>query len=212
MTKAILFDFWGTLVENGVWSPIKQVKNILNIDLPFSEYVVRMEKAMMAQEFPELRDAFISICREFNIELTEEKLEELIGLWNKNWMLAQPYPETETTLKKLRKKYQIILISNTDCFSISQVLEKFGLNPLFDQIFPSYQLGALKTDKIFLKTVLAKLNLMPEDCLLVGDSIQSDIIPAKRAGLNAVLIDRKNTREFHPKIKNLKDLEKILPQ
>lgn len=212
MTKAILFDFWGTLVENGVWSPIKQVKNILNIDLPFSEYVVRMEKAMMAQEFPELRDAFISICREFNIELTEEKLEELIGLWNKNWMLAQPYPETETTLKKLRKKYQIILISNTDCFSISQVLEKFGLNPLFDQIFPSYQLGALKTDKIFLKTVLAKLNLMPKDCLLVGDSIQSDIIPAKRAGLNAVLIDRKNTREFHPKIKNLKDLEKILPQ
>ena len=30
MTKAIIFDLWGTLVENGVHSPIKQVKNILS--------------------------------------------------------------------------------------------------------------------------------------------------------------------------------------
>ncbi len=211
MTKAILFDFWGTLVENGIWSPIKQVKNTLNIDLPFSEYVIRMENVLMTQEFKELRDAFIAVCQEFNIEPSEEILENLIGLWNKNWMLAQPYLETETTLKKLRKKYQIILISNTDCFSVPQVMEKFNLKGLFDKIFLSYQLGAIKTDKIFLKSVLAKLNLTPEECLLVGDSMQSDIMPAKRAGINTVLIDRKNIREYHPKIKNLIDLEKVIP-
>ena len=51
MVKAIIFDFWGTLVENGVWSPIKQVKQILDIDVPFSEYVVRMEKAMIPALF-----------------------------------------------------------------------------------------------------------------------------------------------------------------
>jgi putative hydrolase of the HAD superfamily len=210
MTKAILFDFWGTLVENGIWSPIKQIKNILNIDLPFSDYVIRMETILMAQEFKELRDAFIAVCQEFNIQPSEEILERLIGLWNKNWMLAQPYPETEIILKELKKKHQIILIANTDCFSIPQVLEKFHLTDLFDQIFLSYQLGAIKTDKSFLKNVLTKIDLTPEDCLVVGDSIQSDIMSAKRAGINAVLIDRKNTRDYHPKIKNLKDLEKVI--
>jgi len=210
MIKAILFDFWGTLAEQGIWSPIKQIKNLLKIDLPFSEYVVRMERAMMTQKFSSLTEAFQSLCQEFQIEPTEEILEQLIGLWNKSWMLAQPYAETVTTLQKLKERYQIVLISNTDPFSLPQVLEKFQLQSLFHHIFASYQLQAIKTDKIFLVSVLKQLNLQPADCLLVGDSLQSDIIPAKRAGLKAVLIDRKNTRDFHPKIKNLQDLEKVL--
>ena len=41
MVKAILFDFWGTLVENGVRSPVKQVKWILMLkDMDFSEYII----------------------------------------------------------------------------------------------------------------------------------------------------------------------------
>jgi HAD superfamily hydrolase (TIGR01549 family) len=164
----------------------------------------------MTQPFPSLKEAFENLCREFNIDPEPQKIEELIGLWNKSWMLAQPYPEIETTLKKLRKKYPLILISNTDCFSVDQVLEKFQLKKLFDDVFLSYQLGVIKTDKNFLKHVLTKLNLAPQDCYLIGDSIQSDIIPAKRIGLNAILIDRKNNRNFHPKIKNLNDIEKIL--
>lgn len=210
MVKAILFDFWGTLAEQGVWSPVKQVKNILQIDLSFSEYIVRMESAFMTQTFSSLKEAFENICQEFNLTPESEKIQKLIGLWNKSWMLAQPYPETENVLKELRKKYQIILISNTDCFSLPQVLEKFQLDSLFDQIFFSCQLGAIKTDKIFLKSILAKLNLMPQDCVLIGDSVQSDIIPARRADIKTVLIDRKNTRDYHPKIKNLNDLEKVL--
>ncbi|MBR9683447.1 HAD family hydrolase [Candidatus Woesearchaeota archaeon] len=212
MVKAILFDFWGTLAEQGVWSPVKQIKNILQIDVPFSDYITRMEHAFMTQEFSNLQEAFENICREFNIEPSEEKIQELIGLWNKSWMLAQPYSETIEVLKKLREEYQIILISNTNKFSLPQVLEKFQLNELFDQIFFSYQMGAIKTDKIFLKSVLTKLNLTPQDCVLVGDSVQSDIIPGRRADIKTVLIDRKNTREFHPKIKNLNDLAGVLSQ
>ena len=76
MVKAILFDFWGTLVENGVWSPIKQVKRIINIHTPFSEYVVRMEKAMMTQKFSSLKDAFESVCKEFGVECGKEQIED----------------------------------------------------------------------------------------------------------------------------------------
>ncbi|HLD72790.1 MAG TPA: HAD family hydrolase [Candidatus Nanoarchaeia archaeon] len=210
MVKAILFDFWGTLAENGIWSPIKQVKNILEIDLPFSEYVVRMEQALMTSKFTDLKEAFLKVCAEFSVSPDEDKIEQLVGLWNKSWMLAQPYPEVKEILGQLKEKYKLILISNTDCFSINKVLDKFELKSYFDRIFLSYELGVIKTDKNFLKHVLSEMNLDVNDCILVGDSIQSDIIPAKRLGMNAVLIDRKNTRDFHPKMKDLKELEKVL--
>lgn len=210
MIKAILLDFWGTLAENGVWSPIKQVKNILEIDLPFSEYVVRMEQAMMTSKFTDLKGAFLKVCAEFSIPPSEEKIEQLVGLWNKSWMLAQPYPEVKETLARLKEKYQLILVSNTDLFSINMVLDKFGLQPYFERIFLSYDLGIIKTDKNFFKLVLSEMGLDVNDCVMVGDSMQSDIIPAKRIGMNAILIDRKNTRDFHPKMKDLKELEKVL--
>lgn len=210
MIKAIIFDFWGTLVENGVWSPIKQVKTILNIDMPFSEYVVRMEKAMMTKEFDSLKEAFESVCREFAVSCPEQKMEQLIGMWNKSWMLAKPYEEVKEELEKLQKHYKLILVSNTDCFSINQVLDKFQLRNYFKWIYFSYDLEMIKTDENFLKTVLQKAKLKPEDCLMVGDSIVSDMDAAKGAGIRALLLDRKDGQHFDPKIRNLKELPRLL--
>ena len=210
MVKAILFDFWGTLVENGVRSPIKQVKRILNITVPFSEYVLRMERAMMASPHATLKDAFINVCKEFSIEYTEEILEQLIGMWNKSWVLAEPYEETEEMLIKLKEKYDLVLVSNTDSFSVNNVLEKFKLVNYFKKMFFSYELGMLKGEKNFLKQVLDETNLAIEDCVLVGDSIQSDMMAAKRLGMKGILVDRRGTRDFHPKVKDLKELEEVL--
>tara|TARA_Y100000310_G_C20534798_1_gene740328 strand:+ start:356 stop:988 length:633 start_codon:yes stop_codon:yes gene_type:complete len=210
MVKAILFDFWGTLVEQGVWSPVKQVRNILGIGMPFSEYITRMESSFMTREFPSLKDGFENMCFEFGLSPQEKKTEDLIGLWNKSWMLAEPYPETIESLKKLRENHKLVLFCNADNFSVNQVLDKFGLREIFDHIFFSYELGLIKTDNLFFKTVLNKIGLEPADCILVGDSIQSDIIPGRRADLDVILVDRKNNRDFHPKIKTLTDLEKLI--
>ena len=207
MVKAILFDFWGTLVENGVWSPTKQVKNILQINLPFSEYVVRMERAMMAQKFDSLKEAFENVCKEFNVECPEDRMEQLIGMWNKSWMLAKPYEDVLPALEKLKQKYKLILVSNTDAVSILRVLEKFKMVELFDKKYLSYEVGMIKTDKNFLKMVVDDMGVGVEDCVIVGDSMQSDMQPAERIGMKAILVDRKGSREYSPCIKTLNELE-----
>lgn len=212
MIKAIIFDFWGTLVENGVWRPIKQVQHILNINLPFSEYVGRMEQAMMTKKFTSLKEAFEAVCIEFNVSCSEEKMEQLIGMWNKSWMLAQPYEEVQEELKSLQAEYKLILVSNTDSFSINQVLDKFKLRDCFEHVFLSCEVGLIKTDVKFLKNVLKETKLTAEDCVLVGDSILSDMEAAKEAGIKSVLLDRKQRQHFHPKIRNLKELQSILRQ
>lgn len=210
MVKAILFDFWGTLVENGVWSPIKQVRNILQIRMPFPAYVVRMEKAMMTKDFNELKDCFTAIAKEFEITPTDDQYQQLIGMWNKSWMLAKPYEEVKEMLKKLREKYDLILICNTDSFSLPRVLEKFDLDEYFNRKYLSYEIEKIKTDPDFLKIVLRDLDLNPEEVILVGDSLQSDMNAAKAVGIKSILIDRKNTRDFHPKIQTLKELETVI--
>jgi|SRR3989344_1829016 len=212
MVKAIILDFWGTLVENGVWSPIKQVQQILNLNIPFSEYVGRMEQAMMTKKFNSLREAFEAVCEEFKVECNEEKMEALIGMWNKSWMLAKPYEEVQEELGKLKEEYKLILVSNTDNFSINQVLDKFQLREYFDHVFLSYEVGLLKTDPKFLKKVLKETKLAAEDCVLVGDSILSDMEAAREAGIKSVLMDHKQRQHFQPKIRNLKELSSILSQ
>ncbi len=210
MAKAIFFDCWGTLIEQGVHSPLKQVKELLGITIPFSYYVVRMERAMMTRSFSTLREAFLAVAKEFNLQPSEETLNELIGMWNKSWMLAQPYPEVEEVLRELQKSYVLVLVSNTDNFGVEKVLEKFGLRNYFAETFFSYQLGNLKTDKRFFYQIFDRLGLAPEDCVIVGDSMQSDIVPAKQLGMMAVLIDRRDQRDFPTKIKDLRELEDLI--
>ena len=212
MTKAIIFDFWGTLVENGVWSPTKQVQNILNIRLPFSEYVVRMEKAMMTSSFESLNEAFRAVCTEFTLEPKDPLIDQLVGMWNKNWMLARPFPDVQETLQKLQEKYMLILISNTDSFSVEKVLDKYMLRPYFSHVFLSHQVGLLKNDPAFLQKVLEALQLSAEDCLLIGDSIESDMEAAGKAGIQSILIDWKNARDYTPKIGSLNELKHLLEE
>src|SRR3990167_5120381 len=130
MVKIILFDFWGTLADTGVKSPIKQVKEILGISLPFSEYVLRMEKVMMTKTFPSLREAFEAVAQEFRVQASSEQIDELVGMWNKSWMLSKPYEETQMVLVDLKRDYKLVLLANTDCFSVEKVLDKFSLRPL----------------------------------------------------------------------------------
>ena len=207
MVKVILFDFWGTLVENGVWSPIKQVKRILNLRMPFSEYVLRMEKAMMTKEFKSLKDSFIAVGEEFGVDLNEAQLEALVGMWNKSWMLARPYEDVEEVLGKLQEKYQLVLLSNTDCISVKKVLEKFDLEKFFKVIVLSCERGKLKTEETLLKQVMNELKVSEEECVLVGDSILSDMEAAKKVGIKGILIDRRSSRDYSPKIGTLRELE-----
>ena len=206
MSKTILFDFWGTLVENGVWSPIKQVKRILNIHTQFSEYVIRMEKVMMTKRFNSLRESFQAVAKEFNIQADEEQLDELVGMWNKSWMLSKPYDETIKTLQKLRNEgHRLILISNSDSVSITNALEKHELRTYFDEVYLSFEMGMIKSNPAFLESILKDKN--KEECLLIGDSIHSDIESAKNAGISSLLVDRRGTRTYEHKIKTLKEIE-----
>jgi HAD superfamily hydrolase (TIGR01509 family) len=205
--KVIIFDFWGTLVEQGVYSPIKQVKRLLRLyDMAYPEFVVRFERAMMTTQFGSLKDGFVAVCEEFGVRAHPQLIEELIGMWNKNWLFAKLYPDSITTLQRLNKNYDLVLIANTDNFSVDGVLDKFDLARYFKFIFLSYKEGYIKTDPEMYARILEKVEVPAEDCVAVGDSLHSDVAAAQQVGVDAILVDRRGQREFEQKITTLAEL------
>ncbi len=212
MVKGVFFDFWGTLVENGTYSPLKQSYSILRVRIPFGQFAEQFERALMTTSYEDQTTAFVEVCKVFNVNPIPIVIEQLIGVWNKNRLLATIYPDTVDTLKALKeKKIKIALISNAPNNNVEPVLERFGIKDLFDGIFISYEHGKLKTDGLF-EVAMKKLKLKKDDVISVGDSIETDIKGAEAVGIKAYLLDRKGKREFANKIQSLTEIIKLVEE
>ncbi|MFH1315979.1 MAG: HAD family hydrolase [Candidatus Woesearchaeota archaeon] len=210
MVKLIIFDTWGTLIANGIYSPVKQVKFMLDIKDNFPEYIKRFEHVFMTKEYKSLEEGFKAVLKEFGIKQDKEIIEKLIGAWNKNTLLARPFRETIQVLEDLKKDYKLALISNTDSFSVPQVIEKFGIEKLFDYVYLSCKEGKLKTETESFQKILKKLKVDSKDAVMIGDSIESDIKGAELAGIRAILLDRRGRRDYIEKIMDLSELREKL--
>lgn len=174
--------------------------------MPYQEFVTRFEKAFMTQKYPDLYKAFESVCQEFQIQPPMFILDRLVGLWNKNDLLCKPFPETLEVLAKLKQKYKLALVSNNTA-SVENVLDKFELRNHFNLVLFSFESGLLKSDPKMFQMALKKLKVKPEEALMVGDSVDSDMKGAEAAGIKGILIDRHDRQEWPEKIHSLAEVE-----
>lgn len=212
MAKAIIFDLWGTIIETGVVpSPSRQVKYFLRVQQSFPDFIVAFEHSFMTKKFNSLKEAFENVVKDFNLRIPDFVYDKLVGTWNKNAILSKMYPETLEALQELKNKgYKLYLLSNIDQFSFEQINTKYNLSELFDKVYPSFETGLLKANPESYRQILAENGLEAEDVLMVGDSVDSDVKSAEKAGIKGILIDRNDTREADLKITDLKQIEKIL--
>ncbi|HEY9705760.1 MAG TPA: HAD family hydrolase, partial [Allocoleopsis sp.] len=193
--------------ENGVYpSPTRQVKNILRIDMPFSDFVMRFEKVMMTQNHKTLTEAFTHVCDEFEVYPKDFLIEKLVAMWNRNKLFSKIYFDLDS-VRALKGKYHLILAANIDHAS-KDLIDKFKFKELFDEILLSCDKGVSKSEVGFYDSVFDKFS--KDEILLVGDSLESDIATAENLGISSVLIDRNNKRDFERKIVTLNDLNKYL--
>lgn len=206
MVKAIFFDLWGTLVENGSFpSPVKQIWRLIPERMSFQDYIVKFENSLMTQEFDSLVEAFTKVLKDFGT-VDKELVEKMVGVWNRNALFSRLFPDAKV-LKDLKKKYKLVLLSNSTS-EARNVIEKFKIEKYFDLIFISCENGKLKSD--LFTVALKELKLKPEDAVMVGDSMPTDIQGAEKAGIKGILLDRRNKRDFKNKIVSLNDLEGVL--
>ncbi len=125
-------------------------------------------------------------------------------------------PGAEAAVKTLAKKYRLFLASNGIAAVQHRRLTGAGLYPYFEQVFISENLGADKPSKLFFERSFAQIpGFDPEKAMIVGDSLSSDILGGKNAGIATCWVNpghKEAPEEKRPdfEIECLSQLEAIL--
>ncbi len=126
------------------------------------------------------------------------------------------YEETMDTLRHLQGKFKLLLLTN-GCPALQQ--EKLDgvpeIVPFFDEIIISGSFGKGKPDPSIFQYALDKLGVQPEESMMVGDKLTTDIRGALSTGIKSVWINRENKENaetYTPdhEIKHLSELERII--
>lgn len=97
------------------------------------------------------------------------------------------YPGAVKLIKELSLTYELYMITNGNVVSQLPRLEHSGLAPYFKDVFVSEAVGVGKPDKRYFDYVAAHIpEFSPEEALVIGDSLSSDIQGAVNAGLRSI--------------------------
>ncbi|MBH0192627.1 MAG: HAD-IA family hydrolase [Nitrospira sp.] len=122
----------------------------------------------------------------------------------------QLFPETVRTLAALKTQgVELGIISNFDSRLFS-VLRGLGLADMFDTVTISSLAQAAKPGPRIFQLALDKHAVDPEEALHIGDSLRDDVEGARKAGLHAILLDRKGTQQGTD-IRSIRALDELLP-
>jgi HAD superfamily hydrolase (TIGR01549 family) len=100
------------------------------------------------------------------------------------------YPDARATLKCLfQQGYRLGLLSNaTDDPFIQRLINRLGLRPWLSPTFSSAALGLRKPLREPFDLILSRWDLPPEAVIVVGDTLNADILGAHNAAMRGVLI------------------------
>lgn len=192
MIKAILFDLDNTLID------LLKLKQIA-----IEASVAAMIDAGLKMPRNKIIKAIDKIYKEKGVEyqlVFNDVLKELIGKVDYKILAAgisayrkiksahlDPYPEVLPTLIELiRRGYKLGIISDAPKLQIWTRLCDAKLQHFFEIVI-SAEDTEKKPSKLPFKLALKTLKLKPEEVLMVGDSLEKDIIGAKKLGIKSTL-------------------------
>ncbi len=122
----------------------------------------------------------------------------------------------EELLSSLAEEYEIYAVTNGNLLVQRPRIENAKLDRFFKDYFISEEVGYAKPDKRFFDVVFEKIaDFDPEEAIVVGDSLSSDILGAKNAGLISIYYNPEmhaNNTGIIPdyEITNLVEIKEIL--
>lgn len=101
--------------------------------------------------------------------------------------VTRPKPEAREVMEEAFRRYQKVVIATQPVFpltAIRQRLEWAGIGDFPYTLITSYEnMHSCKPNKEYFLEIASILNLRPQECLMIGNDFQQDILPASQAGL-----------------------------
>jgi putative hydrolase of the HAD superfamily len=124
------------------------------------------------------------------------------------------FPDAVEVLQYLQdKKYKLHLITNGFAEVQWIKIENSGLKPFFEHIIISEEVGTQKPDKAIFEIAMNRAATHAEECIMIGDNYNTDIVGAQNVGMDQVFFNPTKNRKKQPvthEIKTLIELKGIL--
>ena len=192
--RVLTFDCYGTLIdwESGMLEalrPLLRAHGESLTDEQALELYGELEAEAEAGEYQPYRKILEAVVRGFGERLGfEPSAQEAESLPEslKNW---KPFPDTVAALKRLKTRYKLAIVSNTDDDLFADTARL--LEVPFDWVITAQQAASYKPSHRNFKLALERVGLPPEQVLHCAQSIYHDVIPARELRLATVWVNRR---------------------
>jgi len=183
--KVIIFDLDGTLIDSiGVWNDIDKelIKTIGNVEVDIDIAKQRDEKL---KEYSKTEDAYLEYCgflkEKYNSNMSKEEIKKLRYKIADNYLenIIDYKPNAEKLLKYLKEKgFVLVVASTTNDHTIEKykkhnknIINKANFEDIFTLIYSKGAVKELKPNPEIHYKILKELNVKPEQCLIIEDSL-----------------------------------------
>ena len=132
-----------------------------------------------------------ALTQQLGLNISEKAFD---NIWNK--LLLDIPNERINLIRKLSKKYQIYLLSNTNAIHMQHInnmlQEQFGwdnFNAIFHKAYLSYEMGLIKPDPAIFETIINNHQLSANETLFIDDSAVHTA-SAQKLGINTIHFER----------------------
>lgn len=188
--NTIIFDLGGVILNIDYKRTIDEFKKL---GIKNAEHLY--SKKRQSELFDQIETGKITkeyFLKKLKERTTNSKLDEVRNAWN---ALLLDLPEKRVKmLQELKKKYNLILLSNTNIIHIEALKKKFGEKKynefynLFNKVYYSHEINVRKPSKDAFNVIIKQNKLTINRVLFIDDSPQH-ISSAKKIGINTLHID-----------------------
>ena len=192
--KAVIFDLFGTLVDGVPLEKhneeLNHIAEVLSIDSDiFLKLWSETSEKRIKGYLKNFKDNIEFIMNQVGVIPEEEKIERglriRMDMVRKEFVLRKDTVDTLTTIRQ--KGCRTALIS--DCTHESTMIwPDTPLAPLFDVTVFSCQTGVRKPNPRIYRIALEQLEVIPDECLYIGDGGSKELTGALQVGMNPVLL------------------------
>ena len=200
MLKGYIFDYGGTLDTGGqhwgkvIWHAYER-QQVPVSEEAFRDAYVHAERTLGRNPIIQPDFTFYKTI-ETKIRIQLEYLQEKNDVSSVSYYLkkltddlyaltCKETAKSREVLLQLKQQYPMVLVSNF-YGNIATVLKEFKLDGIFDKIIESAVVGVRKPDPQIFTLGVEALGMRPDEVVVVGDSMDKDIIPAGKAGCHTV--------------------------
>lgn len=122
-------------------------------------------------------------------------------------------PYAMDILQFLSEKYPLFILTNGFDDVQAVKLNSAGIFHFFEAVFTGEALGLKKPQKAYFTHFLEQIGARPEECLMIGDNLKTDILGAQNAGIDHIYYNPYGRDYFmyvQHEIRCLSELKKLL--